>query len=327
VVNATGVWSDGLMALDAGDHAPAMRPAKGIHLTVPWEKVRNDIALVIPVPKDKRSLFVVPWLPRPDGTFELTYVGTTDTDYQGPLDDPVCTSEDVAYVLRALNASIPTGITENDVVATWAGLRPLIRSASSSRTADLSRRHMVKASPSGLITVAGGKLTTFRRMASDGVDAVMAQLGRSGRSRSARTPLVGAAGYRAPGPDAGARAIHLASRYGTEAADVEALIAGDPRLGEPLVTGLPYVAAEAIFAVRNEMAASLADVLDRRTRARLQARDDTAAAAEHVARLIAPELGWDEARIVDEVARYRAEITAERDGAGLPEAHLAPRGA
>jgi len=327
VVNATGVWSDELMTLDAGDHSASMRPAKGIHITVPWNKVRNDIAVVIPVPKDKRSLFVVPWLPRTDGTFELTYVGTTDTDYDGPLDDPVCTPDDIAYVLRALNASITTGVTEADVVGTWAGLRPLVRTASSARTADLSRRHMVATSTSGMITVAGGKLTTYRRMAADGVDAVMAQLKRPGRSHSARTPLIGADGYTPPAADAEALTAHLATRYGSEATEIEALIAADARLAEPLVPGLPYTAAEAIFAVRHEMASCLSDVLDRRTRARLQARDDTAAAAEHVARLLAPELGWDEERIVAEVGAYRAELAAERNDAGLPEAHLAPRGA
>ena len=111
MVNAAGVWADDVRALDEATHPQTIRPAKGVHITVPWDKVRNDIAVVIPVPKDKRSLFVVPWGARPDGTFEHTYVGTTDTDYDGPLDDPQCTADDVAYVLRALNASVTTGIT------------------------------------------------------------------------------------------------------------------------------------------------------------------------------------------------------------------------
>ncbi|HEY7626391.1 MAG TPA: glycerol-3-phosphate dehydrogenase/oxidase, partial [Ilumatobacteraceae bacterium] len=112
IVNAAGVWSDEVRALDEGSDPGSIRPAKGVHITVPWEKVRNDIAAVIPVPKDKRSLFVVPWGARPDGTFEHTYIGTTDTDYSGPLDDPQCTKDDIDYVLRALNASITTGVTE-----------------------------------------------------------------------------------------------------------------------------------------------------------------------------------------------------------------------
>ena len=103
-MNAAGVWADDVRALDEGTHPDSIRPAKGIHITVPWDKVRNDIAVVIPVPKDKRSLFVVPW-----GDF--TYIGTTDTDYDGPIDDPQCTQEDVAYVLRALNHSVTTEVT------------------------------------------------------------------------------------------------------------------------------------------------------------------------------------------------------------------------
>jgi glycerol-3-phosphate dehydrogenase len=165
VVNATGVWSDDVRALDEGTHPDSIRPAKGIHLTLPWDKVRNEIAVVIPVPKDRRSLFVVPW-------GDCTYVGTTDTDYDGPLDDPRCTADDIAYVLRALNASITTGITEADIVGTWAGLRPLVKQTGG-RTADLSRRHRVTTSSSRVISVTGGKLTTYRRMAVDTVDEVM----------------------------------------------------------------------------------------------------------------------------------------------------------
>ena len=114
VVNAAGVWADDVRALDEGKHPDSIRPAKGVHITVPWEKVRNDIAVVIPVPKDKRSLFVVPWGELPDGTFRHTYIGTTDTDYVGPLVDPQCTKDDIDYVLKALNFSITTEVTADD---------------------------------------------------------------------------------------------------------------------------------------------------------------------------------------------------------------------
>ena len=143
VVNAAGVWADEVRAMEDGVDPDSIRPAKGIHLTVPWSKVRNDIAVVIPVRKDKRSLFVVPWGAKPDGTFEHTYIGTTDTDYDGPLDDPACTADDIAYVLGALNDAITTDVTVDDVTGVWAGLRPLVKSATSGRTADLSRRHRV----------------------------------------------------------------------------------------------------------------------------------------------------------------------------------------
>ena len=150
--------------------------------------MRNDIAVVVPVPKDKRSVFVVPWLPTDDGGFQLTYIGTTDTDYDGPLDEPQCTADDVAYLLRALNASVDEPLTEADVVGTWAGLRPLVKAASSGRTADLSRRHRVTASDSGVITVTGGKLTTYREMAEDTVDEVVATLEPAPLDRAAAAP-------------------------------------------------------------------------------------------------------------------------------------------
>ena len=310
VVNATGVWADSVRAMDEGHDPDTIRPAKGIHVTVPWSKVRNDIAAVVPVPKDKRSVFVVPW-----GDF--TYVGTTDTDYDGPLDDPQCTADDVAYVLGALNASVSEPLTEADVVGTWAGLRPLISGARSARTADLSRRHAVMTSDSGVVTVTGGKLTTYRRMAADAVDVVVGQLRRGARrSPTKRLALRGADGWSEVADE------HLRTRYGSEARVVEAMVAADPSLGEPLVAGLPYVRAEAVFAARYEMATTVDDVLSRRTRARLLARDASAAAAEDVARLLAPELGWSDADAATSAAAYRSAVEAERTAASLPETAL-----
>ena len=129
VVNAAGVWADEVRSLNESTHPDSIRPAKGVHVTVPWEKVRNDIAVVIPVPRDKRSLFVVPWIPRGDGTYYFTYIGTTDTDYQGPLDDPQCSRDDIDYVLAALNASVNTNVTAADITGVWSGLRPLVKSS------------------------------------------------------------------------------------------------------------------------------------------------------------------------------------------------------
>ncbi|MGH9048787.1 MAG: FAD-dependent oxidoreductase, partial [Acidimicrobiia bacterium] len=272
VVNATGVWADEVRRLDEGADPHSMRPAKGIHITVPWAKVRNDIAAIVPVPKDRRSVFVVPW-------GDLTYVGTTDTDYDGPVDDPQCTPDDVAYLLGAINAAVSEPLTEADVVGTWAGLRPLLRDASSERTADLSRRHAVRRSESGVVTVTGGKLTTYRRMAADTVDLVGAFLGKRKRCRTKRLTIVGGEGVTASAENLEpSRHEHLAGRFGTEANAVQELIDTDPGLGDPLVPGLPYLRAEAVFAVRHEMATTLDDVLSRRTRARLLARDASARA-------------------------------------------------
>jgi glycerol-3-phosphate dehydrogenase len=324
VVNAAGVWVDEVRSLDVGSHQGALRPAKGIHLTVPWAKVRCDIAAVIPVPKDRRSIFVVPWDDR-------VYLGTTDTDYEGPLDDPACTPEDVRYVLDAVNLVVTEPLTEADVLGTWAGLRPLMKHGSE-RTADLSRRHSVLSSDSGLITVTGGKLTTYRKMAADAVDEVVTRIGRGARrSPTKKLRLRGTAGYDAVsnGDAAGRLGIapalleHLAGRYGGEARTVVAMIQSDPTLGEPLVATLRYVRAEALYAVRYEMAHTLDDVLSRRTRALLLARDAAAAAAPDVGRLIAPELGWDDAEVERQVAAFVARAERERDQAELPETVLA----
>jgi glycerol-3-phosphate dehydrogenase len=325
VVNAAGVWSDDVRLLDEGTHPGSIRPAKGIHITVPWSKVRNDIAVVVPVRKDKRSIFVVPW-------GEFTYIGTTDTDYDGPLDDPQCTAEDVAYLLEAMNDAMTVELTTDDIVGSWAGLRPLVRDAGSARTADLSRRHRVSPSTSGVVTVTGGKLTTYREMAADTIDLVLAQvLGAKAmeratkHSRTKRLPLRGADGYTEvlASPDA-ARAVggpaleHLANRFGGESRALIAMIEKDPALGEPLVPGLPYLRAEAVYAARYEMVLTLDDILTRRTRARLLARDASAAAAPEVAALVAEDLHWDEAEQQRQVAAFQALTDEERVAADLP---------
>jgi glycerol-3-phosphate dehydrogenase len=316
VVNATGVWSDSLRTMDEGTHPESIRPAKGIHITVPWAKVRNDIAAIVPVPKDKRSVFVIPW-------GDTTYVGTTDTDYDGPLDDPQCTSDDVEYLLKALNFAIEQPVGRADVIGTWAGLRPLLRTASSERTADLSRRHGVRVSPTGLVTINGGKLTTYRRMAADTMDAAGKVLGRRSRSRTKHLRIVGGEGFEEPA-DAVEPSLHehLARRYGTEAGAVLDLAQADPELADALVPGLPYLMAEAVHAVRHEMARTLDDVLSRRTRARLLARDASAAAADAIAAALARELGWDAAETARQVDAYRAGVEHERSAADLPETAL-----
>jgi glycerol-3-phosphate dehydrogenase len=316
VVNATGVWADEVRALDEGKHPGTIRPAKGIHITVPWSLVQNKIAVVIPVPKDRRSVFVVPWGGE-GGDHRFTYIGTTDTDYDGPLDNPQITPDDVAYLLRAINGAVTTKITDADILGTWAGLRPLVAEAKSERTADLSRRHSVQVSPSGVVTVTGGKLTTYRRMANDAVNKVVERLGRGGRSKTRTLQLHGAAGWDAKDLDP-----KLAARYGADARVVAALAAGDAALARPLIEGLPYSRAEVLYSVHEEMARTVDDALSRRTRARLLARDATAAAAEDVAALMGDELGWSADERARQVSAYRALVDAERAAGGLPETAL-----
>ncbi|HEX2701452.1 MAG TPA: glycerol-3-phosphate dehydrogenase/oxidase [Acidimicrobiales bacterium] len=312
VVNAAGVWADQVDALHRGDRHPMLRPAKGIHVTVERSRLPVGTAAVLPVPGDGRSIFVVPWGDR-------VYIGTTDTEYAGALDDPPCTADDVAYLLAAANAAVAEPLRPSDVVGTWAGLRPLLDDVRSKRTSDLSRRHRVTAD-ANMVTVTGGKLTTYRRMAADAVDRVVAILGRGARrSPTAKIRLHGSLPSDPPGagPLDAAAAAHLASRYGSEASIVAALVAADPDLARPLVPGLPYLRAEAVHAARAEMAHTLDDVLSRRTRARILARDASSAAATDVARLLAPELGWSPARAADEAAAYVAASSAERAAAGL----------
>jgi glycerol-3-phosphate dehydrogenase len=320
VVNASGVWADAVRTLDEGRDPHAIRPAKGVHVTVPADRLPCDIAAVIPVPKDKRSIFVVSW-PETD----LVYLGTTDTDYHGPLDDPACTPEDVDYLLDAANAVTTSHLTRADVTGVWAGLRPLLAPPDkgghvSERTADLSRRHTVSTSSHGVVTVTGGKLTTYRKMAQDTVDAVVSGLGESPHRRRCVTktlPLLGATTRTRDPVTLAQPHARLLRRYGTASSDVLALADGRPELLEPIVAGLPYMGAEALYAAREEMAGTLDDVLSRRTRATIQRAQPTMDAAAAIASLIAPDMGWDEAEAREQVARYTDACQKELLTAGL----------
>lgn len=311
VVNAAGIWADDLVEMAGTDREVTLRPAKGIHVALPSELFMSRDAAVLPVRGDDRSIFLIPW----DG---VTYTGTTDTDYRGPMAEPRCTAADVDYLLDGVRSATTADVSRDDVVGVWAGLRPLVSDAATTKTADLSRRHRIITSKSGLITVVGGKLTTYRRMAEDAVDVVIDRFGSdfdrwvTRRCRTRRLPLRGAAAdaQELPGID-GSLGAHLRGRYGSEAGVLAAMIQTHPELAEPLVTGLPYVAAEAVYAARYEMAQSLSDVLTRRTRARLKSARGSAAAAERVAGILGGELGWTDERKAAEVAEYRQEV--ERD--------------
>jgi glycerol-3-phosphate dehydrogenase len=324
VVNATGVWTDDVRALGDPIARRTMRPAKGVHVTVPSARFPADIAAVIPVRGDRRSIFVVPW-PEAD----LVYLGTTDTAYDGDLDDPRCTPEDVAYLLGAANAVSHAELTPGDVTGVWAGLRPLLAPADgghiSERTADLSRRHKVWRDDDGVVTVTGGKLTTYRKMAEDTVDLVMR--GSAGPRRRAVTRTLALEGSPARGAGAGSAAgpappSHLARRYGTQAAAVLAFGDNRPELLTPLVAGLPYLGAEIAYAAREEMAVHLDDALERRTRAAIQDVGATLSAAGRAAAIMGAELGWDDRRRQEETARFVERTRAELVAAGLPGAEV-----
>ncbi len=260
VINATGVWADELRP----GPDETLRPAKGVHVTLPGHLLELKRAVVLPVPGDRRSVFAIPWEGR-------VYVGTTDTDYEGDLDEPGVTDADVDYLLAAVNAVAKRPINRDDVVGRWAGLRPLVKGAKKERTADLSRRHTVDIdAASGVITITGGKLTTYRAMAADAVDAAGKVVGRSaGRARTKRLRLLAQGKPDRPKGVGDSVWSHLVGRHGEHAPEVLALAAGDKSLMEPLIDGLPYLRAEVAWAGQREMAMSADDVLERRTRATL----------------------------------------------------------
>ena len=318
VVNAAGVWADEVAWLEEGRHDVTISPAKGVHISVPAERLPCDIASVIPVPKDRRSIFVVPWFESP-----FVYLGTTDTGYEGSLDDPRCEPEDVAYLLDAVNNLTSAQLTTGDVTGVWAGLRPLIKPAEgkkvSARTADLSRRHKVETSPEGVVLVTGGKWTTYRQMAEDALDEVAQQLPGVTKCVTRSLPLHGSPGKRTvevPGVSDDV-AAHLVGRFGTDAPSVAALITADHHLGDRIAVGLPFLGAEVVYSVRSEMAITLEDVLARRTRAHLQDARAAAGAAREVAAIMAAELGWSAERTEDEVASYLRSVDDEFIAAGL----------
>ena len=306
VVNAAGVWFDDMAAVDVGPGQGTMRPARGVHMTVPQSLLQNrDVAVILAASGGPGSVFAVPW-----GDF--VYVGTTDTDYSGPMDDLHVFGTDVDILLEHINPSLVEPLPADSVLGSWAGLRPLLKGASDAKTADLSRRHRITRSPSDVVGIAGGKLTTYRHMAQETVDEVLRVLGKSARCRTKSLGLRGSSGQEKVQDE------HLRNRYGSDAAAVQALVAADPSLGEPLVPGQPYLRAEAVYAAQSEMVVELDDVFSRRTRARLFARDATTDVAEDVARLVAGPLGWSAEEQARQVERYRASVAAEREAIHSP---------
>ena len=271
VVNATGVWADEVRALDEPSHPHSIRPAKGIHVTVSRAKLPADIAAVIPVPKDRRSIFVVPW---PDG--DDVYLGTTDTDWEGSLDDPACLPDDVDYVLDAANGVVTEPIGRADVTAVWAGLRPLLAHGAGHHVSDRTAGPAGAGTPcrrprtTGLVTVTGGKLTTYRRMAEDTVDVVVKKrLGSQGTGAHAHgaAPSTWQACTARPvstscdAPGAAARLPRRRrGRLGGAGGSPRWRDSGGARAGlgttirsssSALVPGLPHLRVEAVWAVRS----------------------------------------------------------------------------
>jgi glycerol-3-phosphate dehydrogenase len=313
VVNATGVWSNEVSAL-AGEHPePAVRMSKGVHLVVPRDRIDSHSGMILRT--EKSVLFVIPWQ-------QHWIIGTTDTDWTLRKDHPAASAADIDYLLTRVNEVLRTPLDRRDIVGVFAGLRPLVQGNSSS-TAKLSREHAVSHPMTGLVSIVGGKYTTYRVMAEDALDEALTDVrATAGPCCTAEVPLVGAPGYaamknaqdrlaaeyRVP-----AQAVqNLLGRYGSETPDVLAPCLSDPSLALPVEGAPSYLRAEALYAATTEGARHLDDILTRRTRISFESPDRGESAADVVAGVVAETLGWSPDQRAAEVRRYLDRVRAER---------------
>jgi glycerol-3-phosphate dehydrogenase len=320
VVNATGVWADQLRPEELHDEAelPRIRPSRGTHITLSYEDLPLNGGAILPA-QDGRSIFALPWLGR-------TLIGTTDNDYDGPLDHIKPPAEDVEYLLEATNSFFGTDLGIAGLTGAFAGVRPLISTGDPKKSVDISRKAELYETSSGMLTITGGKLTTWRRMAKITVDRLVEREQRDAPCRTHEIQLGQAIAVedlpRVEGVPETAYAA-LAGRYGYAAHDVLALAGERGELAQPIVAGLPDLLAEVVLAGRREQARSVGDVLLRRTRLGLLAArelaEGTVSPVRRVADTLGRELGWDEARVARESALFDAEARAEGlvvDGSG-----------
>ncbi|HET7025457.1 MAG TPA: glycerol-3-phosphate dehydrogenase/oxidase [Gemmatimonadales bacterium] len=316
VVNATGPWCDRIRMMEDPAARPLLRLTKGCHAMVRRERIGHTAAITLTSAIDGRVMFVLPW-------GELSYIGTTDTDTDEPPESVRATPDDVRYLLRSANAMFPNAhLTPEDVIATWSGLRPLLADPGAQSTAAVSREHAIVRSAGGMLTIAGGKLTTHREMAAQLVDRighefrVLEGRRRPPRAPTDREPLPGGESARLEpfriealelGLDAGS-AAHLLQHYGSETPAVLNLIRGDRALGRRLVPEHPAIGATVIQAVRREYATTVEDVLVRRIHLYYETRDQGCGAAPVVAELMGRELGWDGGTVTGAAGDYVARV-------------------
>jgi glycerol-3-phosphate dehydrogenase len=313
VVNATGVWTDDLQTLVGGRGRFHVRASKGVHIVVPRDRINGETGLILKT--EKSVLFVIPW-----GSHWL--VGTTDTDWDLDKAHPAASKADIDYILEHVNRVLTTPLTHEDISGVFAGLRPLL-SGESEDTSQLSREHAVARPSPGVISVAGGKYTTYRPMAADAVDAVAEDVTRTvPASVTEDIPLVGAEGYHAMVNSldrladtwgiGNYRAEHLLNRYGSLTPDVLALAADDRSLLQPVPGAEEYLMVEMVWGAAHEGALHLDDLLARRTRISIETPHRGTESAQAVAEAVAGVLGWDDERVANEVASYAARVEAER---------------
>jgi glycerol-3-phosphate dehydrogenase len=298
IVNATGVWADRIREeVTDEEDMPRISPSRGTHLIVDQRKLPMGKAACIVPAEEGRTIFALPWYGR-------TLIGTTDNDYEGDISHVAPASDDIEYLLNAVNSFFGTGLGESDLSGAYAGVRPLIASGDPRKSVDISRRAELYETSSGMLTITGGKLTTWRRMAKQTVDRLVERQGREAPCRTSEIPL----GMEARPEDLEADGWlsdesrdQLAFRYGHAARTVLDLAGQRPELREPIVGERPDLLAETVVAARLEQARSVADVLLRRTRLGILAASQLreAESVTPVAEALGAELGWSEERVVD----------------------------
>ncbi|QRP97893.1 glycerol-3-phosphate dehydrogenase/oxidase [Corynebacterium sp. FDAARGOS 1242] len=313
-INATGVWNDKIQEMAGAEGKFTVHASKGVHIVVPKDALDADAALCFVT--EKSVLFVIPW-------GEYWIIGTTDTDWEKGLSlpDPAPTKADIDYILDQVNQRVRNKITREDIVGVYSGLRPLL-SGKSDSTTNLSRNHAVARVAPGLVSVAGGKYTTYRVIGKDAVDLAAKELGfKVAESVTERTPILGADGYHALANQVPAlarrynlseeRIEHLLGRYGSLISEVLAPAADDASLLEPIPGAESYIWAEVRYAVTHEGALHIDDIVTRRLRVAIEFADRGVAAAQPIAEFVAPLLGWDQSDIEREVSQFKQHTEAE----------------
>ncbi|HEY8454505.1 MAG TPA: glycerol-3-phosphate dehydrogenase/oxidase [Actinopolymorphaceae bacterium] len=320
VINCTGVWTDQIQALTGGRGRFRVRASKGVHVLVPRDRIASETGLILRT--EKSVLFVIPW-----GNHWI--IGTTDTDWSLDLAHPAASRADIDYLLAHVNEVLTVPLTHDDIEGVYAGLRPLL-AGESEETSQLSREHAVARPLPGMVSIAGGKYTTYRVMAKDAVDAAVHELAQPvPPSVTEHVPLIGAEGYHALINQVSTlaeeygiptwRMQRLLNRYGSLVGEVLELAEQDRTLLEPLPGAGEYLRVEVRYAATHEAAVHLDDILARRTRISIEVPHRGTESAEAAARLVADVLGWDEGRIRNETEIYKARVAAERESQTKPD--------
>ncbi len=311
VVNATGVWADRIRPgeIQREEDVPKISPSRGTHLLLSTDDLDMGRAACVVPAGEGRSIFALPWYGR-------TLVGTTDVDHDGGIEEVPPSGDDLSYLLEAVNEFAGTSLTDSDIVGAYAGVRPLIATGDPRKSVDISRRAELYETSSGMLTITGGKLTTWRRMAKQTVDRIVERSGRKARCQTAEIPLgmeIDPTELVAPESVSEQSRRQLAFRYGHAARKVLRLVEKEPALAEPVLPGMPDLMAEVAFAAEFEQAGTIADVLLRRTRLGLTAASslDSADSVAHVASVMGSRLGWTQAEERSQREAWVATVAAE----------------